>query len=100
MANKKLFAGGPPANKNLFAGGPPANKKLFAGGPPANKKLYSGALSLLCSSEWSYAVLFSLSLFRMLFYSLVRSYKGLYCPFWFCLVVQLLGWSFLVVYVP
>ena len=43
LANKFLFAGGPPANNFLFAGGPPANKFLFAGGPPANnlfQKIY------------------------------------------------------------
>ena len=45
MANKNLFARGPPANKKLFAGGPPANKKLFAGGPPENKKLFAGGRS-------------------------------------------------------
>ena len=41
LANKFLFAGGPPANNFLFAGGPPANNFLFAGGPPANKFLFA-----------------------------------------------------------
>ena len=77
-ANKKLFTGGPLANKKLFSGGPPANKKLFAGGPPAYKKLFAGALSLRCSPEGSYAVLFSLSFDSVVVYSLVRSFKGFY----------------------
>ena len=74
---KRLFAGGPPANKKLFAGGLPANKKLFAGGPPACKKLFARALSILCSPDWSYAVLSSFSLYCMVLYSHVRSCKVL-----------------------
>ena len=55
------------------------------------------------SPEWSYAVIFSLSWYCMVLYSLVRSLMDytalvLYCPLWFCIVVQCLGWSFLVVY--
>ena len=60
-ANKKLFTGCPLANKKLFSGSPLANKKLFAGGPLAYKKLFAQALSILCSPEWSYAVLSSFS---------------------------------------
>ena len=105
-ANKKLFTGGPPANKKLFSGGPPANKKLFAGGPPSNKKLFAGALSLLCSPEWSHAVLFSLALYCItvwyctVFKGHLKDYVLLYCPLWFCMVVQCLGWAFLVVCGP
>ena len=46
--------------------------------PPAYKKLFAGALSLLCSPEWSHAALFSLSFYCIVLYSLVRSFKGLY----------------------
>ena len=78
-ANKKLFTGGPLAKQNLFVGGPPANKKLFVGGLPANKKFFAVALSLLCSPEWFYTVLFSLLLYCMVLYSNVWSFKGVYC---------------------
>ena len=72
---KRLFAGGPPANKKLFAGGPLANKKLFTGGPLAYKMLFAQALSILCSPEWSYAVLSSFLLYCMVLYGHVRSFN-------------------------
>ena len=81
LANKKLFTGGLPENKKLFSRGSPANKKLFARGPLTNKKLFVGALFVLCSlCEWSY-------LYCMVLYSLVSSFKGLYC----CITVLLFG---------
>ena len=76
-ANKKLFTRGPPANKKLFSGGPPANKKLFARGPLAYKKLFARGLSILCSPEWSYAVLSSFSLYCIVLYGHVQSCKVL-----------------------
>ena len=64
-----------PANKKLFSGGPPENKKLFAGGPLANMKFFVGALSILYIPEWFYAVLSSLSLYCMVLYCHVSSFK-------------------------
>ena len=87
---KTLYAGGPSTNKNFFAGAPPAKKKLFSGGPLVNKKLFAKGLltnynlftrdlSILYSPERSCTVLFSLPLYTMILYSLVRPFKVLYC---------------------